>query len=62
MAMIKLLKRLGKDEDGAAMVEYTVLVGVITVAAIALVVKVGVWVTAEWTALCGALVVGTTKC
>ena len=60
--MIKLLTRLRKDEDGATMVEYSVLIGVITVGVIALVIQVGTWVTAEWTALCGALVVGTTKC
>jgi pilus assembly protein Flp/PilA len=55
MSMIKMLTRLGKDEDGAALVEYTVLIGLITVAVIATVVKVGDWVSTEWTSLCTTL-------
>ena len=55
MLMIKMLKRLGKDEDGAALVEYTVLIGLITVAVIATVVKVGDWVSTEWSSLCTTL-------
>jgi pilus assembly protein Flp/PilA len=53
--MAKLLRRLRKDEEGAALVEYTVLIGIITVAVIALVVSVGDWVSFEWNALCTAL-------
>jgi pilus assembly protein Flp/PilA len=60
--MIKLLTRLSKDEEGAAMVEYSVLVGIITVGVIALVVRVGAWVTAEWTTLCTTLSTTATKC
>jgi pilus assembly protein Flp/PilA len=55
MSMIKMLARLGKDEDGAALVEYTVLIGLITVAVIATVVKVGDWVSTEWVSLCSTL-------
>jgi pilus assembly protein Flp/PilA len=55
MSMVKLLKRLGKDEDGAALVEYSVLIGIITVAVIALVISVGDWVSFEWNALCTKL-------
>jgi len=43
------------DETGAAMVEYTVLLGIITVAVIATVVLVGTWVTGQWTTLQAAL-------
>ncbi|TSE02348.1 Flp family type IVb pilin [Mesorhizobium intechi] len=39
------------DENGAAMVEYTVLLGIITVAVIATVVLVGAWVSGQWTTL-----------
>jgi pilus assembly protein Flp/PilA len=53
--MIKLLTRLSKDEDGAALVEYTVVLGLITVAVIATIVKVGDWVSTEWTTLCTTL-------
>jgi pilus assembly protein Flp/PilA len=59
---MKLLSRLGKDEDGASMVEYSVLVGLITVGVIALVVRVGAWITAEWTTLCTTLTTSGTAC
>lgn len=44
-----------REEDGAAMVEYTILLGIITVAVIASVIVVGAWVAGKWTALTGAL-------
>jgi Flp pilus assembly pilin Flp len=49
--VLKLVKQLGKDEDGAALVEYTVLLGMITVAVIAIIVVVGQWVVNQWTVL-----------
>ena len=49
--VLALAKRFGRDEDGAAMVEYTVLLGIITVAVIASVVTVGLWVGNKWTTL-----------
>jgi len=55
MSLIKLVQRLRKDEDGAALVEYSVLIGIITVAVIALIVSVGDWVSTEWNALCTTL-------
>jgi pilus assembly protein Flp/PilA len=39
------------DENGAAMVEYTILLGIITVAVIGTIVTVGGWVNTKWTAL-----------
>jgi pilus assembly protein Flp/PilA len=45
------LNRVGHDESGAAMVEYTILVGIVTVAIIATVALVGDWVSAKWTLL-----------
>jgi len=47
----KLVRRLGKDEEGAALIEYTVLLGILVVAVIATIVAVGVWVNGKWTAL-----------
>ena len=47
----KLVRRLGKDEEGAALIEYTVLLGILVVAVIATIVAVGVWVNQKWTAL-----------
>ena len=54
--MIKILKEFSSDESGAAMVEYTILLGMITVAVIASIVVVGGWVSTKWTALSGTLV------
>jgi pilus assembly protein Flp/PilA len=45
------LRRLGKDEEGAALIEYTVLLGILVVAVIATIVAVGVWVNGKWHAL-----------
>jgi len=41
--------RLAADESGATMVEYTILIGLITVVAIALIAGVGGWVRNIWT-------------
>jgi pilus assembly protein Flp/PilA len=46
-----LVRRLGKDEEGAALIEYTVLLGILVVAVIATIVAVGVWVNGKWHAL-----------
>ena len=47
----ELVRNLKKDEDGAALIEYTVLLGILVVAVIATIVAVGGWVNARWTAL-----------
>lgn len=49
------VERLVKDEEGAALVEYSLLIGIITVAAVASILLVGPWVGRQWTALTGAL-------
>jgi pilus assembly protein Flp/PilA len=46
-----LVRKLGKDEEGAALIEYTVLLGILVVAVIATIVAVGGWVNGKWTAL-----------
>jgi pilus assembly protein Flp/PilA len=43
------LKKFGKDEDGAALIEYTVLLGIMVVAVIATIVLVGGWINTQWT-------------
>lgn len=53
--MRKLIAKFVRDESGAAMVEYTVLLGIITVAVIGSVIVVGTWVGGQWTALTGDL-------
>jgi pilus assembly protein Flp/PilA len=52
---LTLLRRLGKDEDGAALIEYTVLLGILLVAVIATIGLVGTWINNQWTALHAAL-------
>jgi pilus assembly protein Flp/PilA len=48
---LQVLKQLVKDEEGAALIEYTVLLGILVVAVIATIVLVGNWVNGKWTAL-----------
>jgi pilus assembly protein Flp/PilA len=52
---LQLLKRLGQDQQGAALVEYTVLLGVMLVAVVGTIVLVGGWVNSKWSALWTAL-------
>jgi pilus assembly protein Flp/PilA len=52
---LRLIKKLAQDEEGAALVEYTVLLGVMLVAVIGTIVLVGGWVNTKWTALWTAL-------
>jgi pilus assembly protein Flp/PilA len=47
--------RLLRSEDGVTMLEYTILLGIITVAVIASVVYAGNWVSTKWTTLTGNL-------
>jgi len=49
--LMTLTRQFRDDENGAAMVEYTILLGIITVAVIATVVLVGTWVSGKWTLL-----------
>lgn len=49
------VRRFAREEDGAAMVEYTILLGIITALVIALVVAVGGYVSGTWTDLCTTL-------
>lgn len=44
-----------KDEQGAAMVEYTILLGIIAVAVIVTIIAVGSWVGDQWTSLSTSL-------
>jgi pilus assembly protein Flp/PilA len=55
MRLFELLKRLGNDEDGATLLEYTVLIAIMLVAVIGTITVVGGWITGRWTALNGAL-------
>ena len=50
-----ILNRFKKDEDGAALIEYTVLLGILLIATIAIIVAVGGWISGEWHALNAAI-------
>jgi pilus assembly protein Flp/PilA len=49
------MQSLRKDEEGAALIEYTVLLGILVVTVIATIIAVGGWVNNRWTALSGQL-------
>jgi len=52
---VNLLRRLGKDEDGASLIEYTVLVGILLIAVIATIGTVGTWINGQRSNLAKAL-------
>ena len=49
--VVKLMNQLKSDEDGASLIEYTVLLGIMLVAVVAVILAVGTWVSNEWTSL-----------
>jgi pilus assembly protein Flp/PilA len=49
------VNQFSNDEDGAALIEYTVLLGLMLVAVVATITLVGTWVGGRWTALNTAL-------
>jgi pilus assembly protein Flp/PilA len=53
--VLNLLKQLARDEEGAALIEYTVLIAILLVAAITTIGLVGTWISGKWTALDTAL-------
>ena len=46
-----LVQKLRRDEDGAALIEYTVLLGILVVATVTTIIAVGTWVNLKWSAL-----------
>ncbi len=48
---MKLLTQLKSDENGAALIEYTVLLAILLVAVIAIIGGVGKWVSTNWASL-----------
>ena len=52
---LTLFGKFAKNEDGAALVEYAVLLGIMLVAVIATIIAVGAWVNTHWTSLNTAL-------
>lgn len=59
---LKLLDRLRRDEQGASMAEYVVLLGVITAGVIAVITAFAGQLTAKFNAVCNSLTGGTGGC
>jgi pilus assembly protein Flp/PilA len=56
MSKLKVLaSRFVREDDGAALIEYSILIGLIAAAVITSIVAIGVWITGRWTALQAAL-------
>jgi pilus assembly protein Flp/PilA len=53
--VLTVLDQFKKDEDGAALIEYTVLLGILLVAVITTIGLIGTWINNKWTALNTAL-------
>lgn len=53
--LMNLAKAFRDEESGAAMVEYSILVGIIAGAAILFIVGIGLWVNGRFTDLCADL-------
>ena len=51
----KLMQKLGRDEDGAALIEYTVLLGILILTVIISITTVGGWINTQWSNLAGKL-------
>jgi pilus assembly protein Flp/PilA len=52
---VKLLNEVRKDEDGTALLEYSILLGIIAVGAIGYISGLGGWVQAQFSAVCSNL-------
>lgn len=52
--MLKFINKFAKKEDGASLIEYSILIGLITVAAIASITLMGPWIAQQWAALVAA--------
>jgi pilus assembly protein Flp/PilA len=50
-SIMKLVQRLNRDEDGASLIEYTVLLAIILIAVIGIIAAVGGWINNKWSAL-----------
>ena len=53
--VVNLIKQLKRDEDGASLIEYTVLLAILLVAVIAVIGAIGGWILNTWSNLNTAL-------
>jgi pilus assembly protein Flp/PilA len=59
--MNNVFKRFAAEDNGAAMVEYSILIGIIAAATILVIIGVGTWVTGSFTGLCTGLIATATN-
>ena len=55
---VRLLNQIRKDEEGAALIEYTILLGIIAIAVIGFATTISGWITTQWSTLCSKLTGG----
>ncbi|TIN72101.1 MAG: Flp family type IVb pilin [Mesorhizobium sp.] len=62
--LMTMTRQFRDDENGAAMVEYSILIGIIAAASIVTIIAIGAWVNGSFTNLCDSLqgVTGVTDC
>jgi len=53
--VVKLLNQVRKDEDGTALLEYSILIGIVAVAAIAYITGIGNWAKLQFSTMCASL-------
>jgi pilus assembly protein Flp/PilA len=46
--LLARIKKLSTDQEGATLIEYTVLLGILLIAVIAIIVFVGGWINNTW--------------
>ena len=49
--VMNLISQFKSDENGASLIEYTVLLAILLVAVIAIIAGVGKWISTEWASL-----------
>ena len=49
------IKRFAADEQGTALMEYTILLGILVIAVITIISTLGSWIVSRWQALCNGL-------
>ncbi len=59
---LNAIKRFAADEEGTALMEYTILLGILVVAVITIITTLGTWISSQWKALCNSVPNKTGTC
>jgi pilus assembly protein Flp/PilA len=49
--LTNVIKQIARDESGASLIEYTVLLAILLIAVIGIIAAVGTWINGKWSAL-----------